>query len=1125
MSNYEQLKAAISEVIKTNGNEEITGQITQDVLNAIVNTIATGSIYSGIAIPETNPGNPDANLFYIATTPGLYANFGGAIVNPNEIAIFVNNASNAWVKQIILSNMATTTDIGKGIVSVPAVLSEFAGTIRDFMVNIKYDTEAEPGLPNIYLSTWANNNVILGGTRKADSNWLHTFSISNIGSFDGVNLYYGTNQYFDVWLVADASKQPVLSTYPTMALSIEAAKPQKIHQAVNDARLSLRIDTTDIRLGNVVPIVDNGLFTPSFGYLLESEFAKPYSGDSLGLCMYCKINKDVTIDKILSQFKYTLAAIGKVTAVLKFASAMNITPTSGGTIIATKLVSMDDLHETGNFVYNLDDKFIAPSNGYIVLFMTYATGVAGANGLSMQYLNLGSHTTPPEHTNELPGFYRYSGTAWGFFDNNGTYAYQYSIPLILTTQNYYYKRLNELEGEISKNTMNVANALPKTNVIQQGAENAYYGNFYTQSNRWAGLPGSGLVSVWSQAKKDIKTDLIQVPFYHNGAGYDVKIKVIVKPINTLSNADLTGQYVIFEKDINTLELPSIKTMYNLLLDKEYTIANGMYVFVVMYQQLELGVTANALYSWVFNVNFDTAEYLTIPQVYRVNSYNSTTGTWNFEYFSYSAMVTYNNYIANIEPIFAKQGESGQTLRSDINTNTQRIETLEAQGATSKFYSRSCLPSQLHAAVGLQFNLYFDAFNLLPEYGTGQPGWMFNIQSELESTWRGLHYRSYRRTMQAGDIGNHTLTVDYYTTRNQTLSTTTPDERFTTALKVVAAANPTTQKRMCIIGDSTNEGGNVANRIYKNVQAATGVPVIMLGTRSDATQTWRHEARTEKTYSMFANGETVIRIDFTGLTGITQADIVTANPSPIYNIGGVNVILRHLWHLNGDGTGYAIGYNNGSVNLDWTGIATKTSGAAIMPSSVNVTKVTRPTGWSPFKNNEGVGVLDFAYYRTVILGLAANEKIDIMFSDLGINDIYTGGKSEQSIIDIVNNAKKLIDAFNADGNGIWAVCYPKSRSSAIATSDRRHYPMRIDMQRLREKLIEAFDKGAYGENVVICGSGMQLDRWFGYPMTTANVASRIEIPVENPVEGVHPNDGGYQQIGDAMTASLWYLLNQ
>nr|DAP77363.1 MAG TPA: GDSL-like Lipase/Acylhydrolase family protein/Beta fold, peptidoglycan hydrolase, HYDROLASE [Caudoviricetes sp.] len=96
MSNYANLKAAIAEVIKTNGNNEITGAIMQSTLLSVVNALSQGAIFAGIATPTTNPGTPDGNVFYIAGQQGTYANFNSTIVGA-KVVIFYNNASNVWV--------------------------------------------------------------------------------------------------------------------------------------------------------------------------------------------------------------------------------------------------------------------------------------------------------------------------------------------------------------------------------------------------------------------------------------------------------------------------------------------------------------------------------------------------------------------------------------------------------------------------------------------------------------------------------------------------------------------------------------------------------------------------------------------------------------------------------------------------------------------------------------------------------------------------------------------------------------------------------------------------------------------------------------------------------------------
>jgi hypothetical protein len=96
MGNYEQLKQAVSDVIKTNGNKEITGAIMQNTLLSIISTVGSNATFAGIATPETNPGTPDQNAFYLASQPGIYSNFGGVELT-DQVIIFINKEGN-WKK-------------------------------------------------------------------------------------------------------------------------------------------------------------------------------------------------------------------------------------------------------------------------------------------------------------------------------------------------------------------------------------------------------------------------------------------------------------------------------------------------------------------------------------------------------------------------------------------------------------------------------------------------------------------------------------------------------------------------------------------------------------------------------------------------------------------------------------------------------------------------------------------------------------------------------------------------------------------------------------------------------------------------------------------------------------------
>lgn len=98
MAKWSILKAAIAESIKNNSNQEITGQVLQNVLNNIVSSVGENSTFAGIATPTTNPGVPDGNVFYLATEAGTYSNFNGIEIASGETVIL--EWRERWTKKV-----------------------------------------------------------------------------------------------------------------------------------------------------------------------------------------------------------------------------------------------------------------------------------------------------------------------------------------------------------------------------------------------------------------------------------------------------------------------------------------------------------------------------------------------------------------------------------------------------------------------------------------------------------------------------------------------------------------------------------------------------------------------------------------------------------------------------------------------------------------------------------------------------------------------------------------------------------------------------------------------------------------------------------------------------------------
>ena len=111
MANYQLLKADIDEKVYQNGGQEITGANLNAVLNAMVTTLGAGYQFAGVATTATNPGSPDAKVFYIANGKGTYEKFGGIEVTEDDVVVLYWDSS--WHKVSTgIASQAKLTELG-----------------------------------------------------------------------------------------------------------------------------------------------------------------------------------------------------------------------------------------------------------------------------------------------------------------------------------------------------------------------------------------------------------------------------------------------------------------------------------------------------------------------------------------------------------------------------------------------------------------------------------------------------------------------------------------------------------------------------------------------------------------------------------------------------------------------------------------------------------------------------------------------------------------------------------------------------------------------------------------------------------------------------------------------------
>lgn len=208
MGNYEQLKQAVVAVVKSNGNQEITGDILQNTLMTIISTVGSDATFAGIATPTTNPGTPDQNVFYIASEDGIYSNFGNVVLE-NEVAIFTNG-NGIWQKG--KTGIATYKQFSeleyKSIPSIIEIIKPYNNWIRD-----KYNV----GYCDANTGKFTENKSYLTSEKLT----VKRGNVIQCGYFlvQGSYIQYNPNQFINIWS-SDGFERINNSSFPSFPFQV-----------------------------------------------------------------------------------------------------------------------------------------------------------------------------------------------------------------------------------------------------------------------------------------------------------------------------------------------------------------------------------------------------------------------------------------------------------------------------------------------------------------------------------------------------------------------------------------------------------------------------------------------------------------------------------------------------------------------------------------------------------------------------------------------------------------------------------------------------------------------------------------------------------------------------------------
>lgn len=194
MANWNTLKESIANIIKANGNQEITGQLLQQTLISIISTVGENATFIDVATPSTNPGTLSGPIFYIASTPGIYSNFNGIKVFEQDGTVILKYSDGDWSKiKIGLPNFTKVKVLNVEI----SQQSNYYTDLENFIIDIKLtgDILGTEDDPHYWapVSVHTDIKTVILYETDADGNYLEEFNSISV-SLKGDNLSYVLNQ-------------------------------------------------------------------------------------------------------------------------------------------------------------------------------------------------------------------------------------------------------------------------------------------------------------------------------------------------------------------------------------------------------------------------------------------------------------------------------------------------------------------------------------------------------------------------------------------------------------------------------------------------------------------------------------------------------------------------------------------------------------------------------------------------------------------------------------------------------------------------------------------------------------------------------------------------------------------
>ncbi len=461
--------------------------------------------------------------------------------------------------------------------------------------------------------------------------------------------------------------------------------------------------------------------------------------------------------------------------------------------------------------------------------------------------------------------------------------------------------------------------------------------------------------------------------------------------------------------------------------------------------------------------------------------------------------------AGLASVLIPFGAASAGTKEILNENEQlKRNNISIDPSILNAEAKILTPSVIYASEGVETNIYFDnvIFSNLP-----------NDLLAIDITCpKGRQYdKFWRISPQAADTGTNEFKIEV-SFAGKIIASKTSELIITVKNKGAGSSI----KVLCI-GDSTTAGGQYISIINTDYQAMASPSMTFLGSRGNTPN--KHEGRGGWKFSQYAGDGGQSTWQFS-LSGLAESPGIGS----VYSDGKSEFTVSEIYLTAG--TGYiAARRSKGMDNPSAVGRLTRISGNGDTLISYTNSVMTAANPLWNLKTQR----LDFKKY----LGdrgytMTADDLITV---HLGINDVFLD-VSESKLESIKADFDKMLSEFRAVipriNIGLCITIPPSISQDAFAVNYASGQTLRRyieNYKKLVEFLLGNYDTQEMRNSRLYCiGFNHCIDRTNNFQKTTMKANSRSTQIIETWGNGVHPDNTGYYQMGDALYTFIKSLVS-